>query len=120
MAFNPDPHDFTIRKGASVSESFTFEAPAGSAIDLAAGGAYTFTAKMRTEKDGASTEIVSFTIDSTNYATGVVRIELTNVQTAAIDYEFGYYDILKYNASDEEPYQIWMRGKITIEETVTP
>lgn len=103
-----------IDKGRDFSKYYGFLDDALVAIDMTG---YSIAAQIRLEESSDSTLIDDFTIDTTDIATGVIYLTLTEVETAALNASSGYYDIKVTDTSGIT--KSWVKGRVEIHGTVT-
>lgn len=93
--------DIPIYAGDSVYLEYRFKestAPGADPVDLSA---WTFSAKWRRTR--SAEEFVSFTVDQSNKATGVIILTLTSAQAQALGSD-GFMDLRGVNGSIERTF----------------
>lgn len=92
----------------------TFIDASGYAIDLSAS---TFTCQIRRGKTRNSPLAASFSIDTTDAATGIVVLSLSSAESALLTGRYYYYDLQQIDSDGK--YTTLLGGKITLIKEVT-
>lgn len=101
-----DDGDLVIAKGAAFSQSFEVLDVNDDPVDLSS---YTITSLAKRAPGGAT--VITFTVDTSQAASGIIALTLTAVTTAALTDDELLYDI-KFNDGSADFY--WAEGKVYI------
>lgn len=116
----PGRYDLHIQRGEDFSFSFTIDINSVT-LDLTDASVYS---QVRENDSRAESKIVDFTckVDGTAVTNpaptaNVIELSLTDVETAAIAHDAGYYDVLVVDSSGNDKY--YLEGRVTIHNSVT-
>jgi len=109
----PAQYDLIIYSGNDFKETFEFQDDGGAAIDFSG---WTVKSQIRAARRMNADLIEEFTINTPD-ATGIIFLQLTDIQTKALAVGTYYYDILFTNTSDFD--EIYVEGKVIVKPTVT-
>ena len=113
MNARPGLFDLFVQQGDKFVLTINFKDAAGAAINYSA---LTFTAQFRPTHASGDVDKVTFGIDATGSATGVVIISLTKTQTAALPLS-GVWDIQGATAGGDPT--TFLTGAVTVGAEVT-
>jgi hypothetical protein len=109
-------YDITIEQGSGFSLPLTYEAPEGSLVDFTGS-----TGRLHVRsKYGATDKLIELTTENGGIelgADGSIELNMTAVQTAALTFSRGVYD-LEIVPPAGEPYKI-IKGNVYLKREVT-
>lgn len=109
MAVIKQQYNFEIVRGRDFTQQFTLsDKDTGAALDISS---YTLKSQIRKSKKIASTLLLEFTINTSQAASGIFVLSLTDTQTATLSDTIGYYDIVFTLSGISET---WFYGDINI------
>lgn len=108
----PAPRDLEIYRGDDYAHKITFVDNSDPPEPLNLSG-YTFKAQIRDRPENGISVLSSFTIDTSDAASGIITLHLNAAET---EIPSGYWDL---EVNDGSVTQTWLRGKVTMSGDVT-
>jgi len=111
MSVQPGQYNITVQRRADYDLQLQFKDSAGVGINLTG-----WTAYAQVWNVGRTTKYADFAVTYVDRATGIIKIALTDTQTAAFPDE-AYYDVLLENPSTLREY--YLEGVVYVSEGYT-
>lgn len=111
MSVSPGQYNITLQRRADFYLQLQFRDSGGAAIDLTDWAVY-----AQAWDKARANKYVDFTVEYVNRSLGIVKLWLTEVQTAALPCE-SFYDVMLVDDSDVREY--YLEGMIFVSEGYT-
>lgn len=112
MSVQPRTFNDTIRTGGVYDVDLVFKDSSNKTINLTG-----WTVASEIWNEGKTVKYATFSVDSTNAATGNIVLSLTATQTNGLPIGEVYYDVLLTNPSGRKEY--YLKGKFYIQQGYT-